>query len=410
MYMFMYVVQVRESRHTYIYGSFMQMGLTAPTPEYLYHTVFAGHDNDEFNVVRDSSSNFSTWSFRIKCAKKQRASHFSALIEAAERISLLHIFTFEVNRRGEREKHEKDFFALPGERMLFGGQHGAPGAKAKAAAAAVTYSRDLIAAATGFDESIDPYETEPDSDTECSPAGGAPSPKRARITGASPASVPLAYMQSEIEHARASEAATREWARTEVDRARTEAETREAEWKAETKRAREETERERRESKEEIARLRAAVEREREEAERVRAEFEAFRVERAANTGGNKRRVQIVLDHAKAHYDRLASFVSPPAALQLRDVQASGCFTVRHCESLLLQQQPDLKDSGARAREVFRLATHGRFLPPTGMRGKAHGVEVFFAEGAVAFYSGEGGHGVKWERDNGGEWRVTAQV
>jgi hypothetical protein len=116
----------QRTQHTYIYGTFMQTGVTPPTPEYLYRTVFHGHDNDEFNVCRDSTSDFSTWSFRIKCAKKQRASHFKTLIEDAERLALVHIFTFEVNRRGERMKHEAAFFAYPGERMLFGGKYGTP--------------------------------------------------------------------------------------------------------------------------------------------------------------------------------------------------------------------------------------------------------------------------------------------
>jgi hypothetical protein len=118
-----------KSQHVaciHIYGTFMQVGVTPPTPEYLYHTVFSGHDDDEFDICRDSSSDFPTWSFRIKCAKKQRASHFSGLIKVAERISLVDIFTFEINRRGARTKHETVFFALPGERMRFGGKYGAP--------------------------------------------------------------------------------------------------------------------------------------------------------------------------------------------------------------------------------------------------------------------------------------------
>jgi hypothetical protein len=324
-------------------------------------------------------------------------------------------------------KHEKNFFAYPGERMLFGGQYGAPGAQAKAAAAAASDARDAAAAAAGFEENSDQYETEPDSETECSPAGGAPPPKRARITGASPAvelSVPLAYLQSEVEYARAREADAKEWARMEVDRARKEAEAREAEWKAmlkeevaewkaETKRAREETERQRNESKEEVTRLRAEVEKAREETERVRAKLEQFHMEkctRVTNVGGNMRRVQIVLDHVKAHYSRFASYALPPAALQIRDVQTSGCFTVRHCESLLVEQQPDLRDSGARAREVFRLVTDGCYLPPTGARSKDYGVEVFFAEGVVAFYNGAEKSGVRWEHDSATGWRASLRI
>jgi hypothetical protein len=415
----------------------MQTGVTAPTPEYLYHTVFAGHDNDEFNVVRDSSSNFSTWSFRIKCAKKQRTSHFSALIEAAERISLLHIFTFEVNRRGERDKHEKAFFALPGERMLFGGQYGAPNAQAKKAAAAASDARDAACAAgapaaggTYFEVNSDMYDTETDSETECAPAqtkcaagADAPPPKRARIASAMPTegaaqTVPLAYMRAEVDYARA-----------ETERVRADGKEREAELKAEIARERFDAKEREAELKAEIARVRAERA---EDMERLRADLQAAR-EAADNankamqrlqenmnaarascqrspSGGNLRRVEIVLDHAKGHYSRFATHGTPPQALGMTDVQASGCFTVRHCESLLLEQQPDLKDSGARAREVFRLVTHGRYLPPTGTRGKEHGVEIFFGEGCVALYSGEDRHGVKWERDNDGGWRVAARV
>ena len=197
--------------------------------------------------------------------------------------------------------------------------------------------------------------------------------------------------------------------KAEVERAR-------AEGKAEAERVRAEgkaeAERTRVESKSAIERLQLELDDARTQAKRAHVELQQQLAASGGRTSvcGNTWRVRVVLDHIKAHYSAFSEHTSPPAALGLQDVQSSGSFTVRHCESLLVEWQPNIKNSDARAREVFRLVTHGRFLPPTGERGKDHAVEVFLAGGAVAFYNGTDRRGAKWERGFTGEWRATVRI